>query len=1193
MSAESIRRRLPVVLVGACLLMLAAGIMQARQMTPDLRDPKQPQDQAFAKLYTEWTGDAKFGSPLVDHLPIVKGIPTPKDVLGYYIGAPKKLTYYADILKYYRALAAATPRVKVESIGKSDEGREMVVVWVSSDANMKALAQNRDNLAKLADPRGLPDAQIKQLIATTKPHYHVTGGLHSSETGPPEMLMELVYRVAVETSPFITQIRNNVYLSVTPVADADGRDRQVDWFYRGLEVAEQAAAAPAATAAPGAVPAAPVVPATAAPATVPPAQPAGAAPAAAKPTAVVPATTAQAQSATPQAAGRPPAVAAAAATAAGAPPSTAAGATDAGRAGQAGGRGGDQAGGRGAVQTPGIGGEQGGRGGEAGGRGGGAAAGIGGLPYWGKYVYHDNNRDINLSLMQMRALTDWYYTAHPPIMHDLHESLALMYTYSGGPPQNPNLDPLLFAELPWFSNWELAQMTKWGMPGVYTHAFMDGWSPGYYASVAYNHNGLMKMYETQSGRDPGAAPAGRGGGAGPGDVPSQAGRGGAPAAESGRGTVQPPASGRGGTPPETGRGAAAQTPEPGRGGTPAAGGGRAAAAQAPEAGRGAAAQAPETGRGGAPAAEGGRGEPAQAPQAGRGAPPEGGPSTSSGQAAGGRGSAFPTGRGGAQDREWYRGLPVPPNAAASFTRRDNANYSETGVLSSLQLTSMFPSTIVENFYIKSRNAIEDGRTKPPYGFVIPVQREMTKAAELVRILRVQGIEVGQAASEFKIGDATYPVGSYLIKRDQPYGRLAKNLLEKQLYPDTRLTTYDDSGWTMGLLMLVDVKEIADAAVLKVATTPVKQVSVKGRVAGAGTAGLAVAHLGSNNMIAFRYRVKSVAMKIAEKSFSAEGVDFPAGSFVIAGAAAANVRAAVEELGLTAAALTTMPQVAMHDAPAPRVAIYSQWASTQDLGWYRLTFDNFGIPYDLIYKEQVKKGDLRGKYDVIVMAAQSITRLSALQPAAARPQPYQKSDKYKFLGMYGETPDMSGGFGQEGVDAFAKFLDGGGTLIAAGAAIRFPIDFGWAHTIDAEPITGVTAQRPIVQAEIGRPEHPVFYGYADKTLPMKYVGGNTLRVGLADQGNILARYVGGDSSVLSGAMTGADALRQKVIAADIPNANNGKGRVILFANNPIYRWQNHGEFNMVFNAILNWAYVPPAPPATPVPATAGRGGRGGQ
>ena len=121
-------------------------------------------------------------------------------------------------------------------------------------------------------------------------------------------------------------------------------------------------------------------------------------------------------------------------------------------------------------------------------------------PYWGKYVYHDNNRDINLSQMSMRAITDWYFTAHPPIIHDLHEAQPLMYTYSGGPPQNPNLDPILFAELPFFSNWELSQMTKWGMPGVYTYAFMDGWSPGYLGSVAYNHNGMMRMYETQSGR---------------------------------------------------------------------------------------------------------------------------------------------------------------------------------------------------------------------------------------------------------------------------------------------------------------------------------------------------------------------------------------------------------------------------------------------------------------------------------------------------------------------------------------------------------------------------------------------------------------------------------------------------------------------------------------------------------------------
>ena len=205
------------------------------------------------------------------------------------------------------------------------------------------------------------------------------GGLHSGETGPSEMLMELAYRLATETSPIISQIRNNLYVSITPVADADGRDRNVDWFYRGLEVADSADAAAKA------------------------------------------------------AAGRR----------AGADSSA-----DSSRAGAQGARGG--------------------------GRGIGSRAVLGQVRVPRQQSRHQPRRSI-----QMRAIADWYFTAHPPIMHDLHESLSLLYTYSGGAPQNPNLDPLLFAELPWFANWEMAQMTKWGMPGVYTHAFMDGWSPGY------------------------------------------------------------------------------------------------------------------------------------------------------------------------------------------------------------------------------------------------------------------------------------------------------------------------------------------------------------------------------------------------------------------------------------------------------------------------------------------------------------------------------------------------------------------------------------------------------------------------------------------------------------------------------------------------------------------------------------------
>jgi hypothetical protein len=1032
-------------------IILAAIALPAQQMVTETRDPAQPQDEEFARLVKEWTTQPYFISPLVDHLPRVAGVPTPKDVLGYHIGAPAKLTYYADILKYYRALAAAVPnRVKIETIGRSDEDRELVVIWVSSDENIVNLQKNRDNLAKIADPRGLNDDEVRRLVVSTRPHYHLMGGLHSGETGPSEMLMELAYRLATETSPLIEQIRSNVYVSITPAADPDGRDRNLDWFYQNLEL-EAAARAADDSKSSG---------------------------------------SADDSTATRGATASQGARGSRAATTTGdAQPST-------GRGGQA-----------------------------AQGEGGGRGRGGPGVPYWGKYVFHDNNRDINLSQLSMRAIADWYFTAHPPIMHDLHESLPLLYTYSGAAPQNPNLDPILFAELPFFSNFELAQMTKWGMPGVYTHAFMDGWSPGYLGSIAYNHNGMMRMYETQAGREP---------------APGRGGRG-----ERGRGDDA----------------AAAGQQETSESNRPAAtGGGRR--------GRGAAAREQAQ-------AAGGRGNAEENTQAPSTSSVEAAPQGRGGEGRGGRGGAQagpPSGRGGGQDREWYRGLPVPPGATDNWSRRNNTNYMQTGVLSGLQLTAMFPNLVVDNFYRKTKNSIASGANDAPHGFVIPVQRDMTRVAELVNILRVQRIEIGQATTEFKTSDGTFPAGSYVIKRDQPYGRLVKNLLERQLYPDPNLRTYDDSGWTMGLAMQVEVKEIKDKAILKVKTTPVDRVTWQGKVTGSGAAGLAVAHYGSNNMIAFRYALRDVPMRIATASFKAGGADFPAGSFVITGQTdVAAVRSAVERFGLTAAALTSAPDVPLHDADLPRIAMFSSWNGTQEIGWVRFTFDKFGIPYDLIYKERLQKGHLRADYDVLVMPTQNLNRQSVFQAPAARPVPYMKSEKYTFLGMYGESPDITGGIGGAGVDAVAKFLDAGGTLVAMGHAVRFATDMGFARTVDGSAATSnqFYAPRPLVNAEVLRLDHPVFYGYTEKFMPIKYVGGPLLSVGDPDRGAVLARYVGGDGAVLSGLMRGADEIRERPLAVDVPGGYSGKGRVILLANNPIYRWQNHGEFNMVFNTLLNW------------------------
>jgi hypothetical protein len=121
---------------------------------------------------------------------------------------------------------------------------------------------------------------------------------------------------------------------------------------------------------------------------------------------------------------------------------------------------------------------------------------------------------------------------------------------------------------------------------------------------------------------------------------------------------------------------------------------------------------------------------------------------------------------------------------------------------------------------------------------------------------------------------------------------------------------------------------------------------------------------------------------------------------------------------------------------------------------------------------------------------------------------------------------------------------------------------------------------------------VFYGWADSIFPIKYgAGSQVFRVGVADSTNVLARYVGGDDSVLSGLMTGAGNIAGRAFAVDIPEAYRGRGRVLLFANNPVYRWQNHGEFNMVFNSILNWNDVPAPSRAVAEPVSDGAGGGG--
>ena len=167
-------------------------------------------------------------------------------------------------------------------------------------------------------------------------------------------------------------------------------------------------------------------------------------------------------------------------------------------------------------------------------------------------------------------------------------------------------------------------------------------------------------------------------------------------------------------------------------------------------------------------------------------------------------------------------------------------------------------------------------------------------------------------------------------------------------------------------------------------------------------------------------------------------------------------------------------------------------------------------------------------------------------------------------------------GAAGVAEFQKFVDAGGMLVTLGASSAFPPDFGLTPTIETSG-TGAKfyAPGPIVEADILHPENPIFYGYSAKTVPVRYANGPLLRMTEEmDKNDVLMRFPGGEKSVLSGLFNGPDDIKGRAAIAIVPA---GKGEVVLFTTNPVWRWQNLGEYRMMFNTLMNYRNLAPASP----------------
>jgi hypothetical protein len=341
----------------------------------------------------------------------------------------------------------------------------------------------------------------------------------------------------------------------------------------------------------------------------------------------------------------------------------------------------------------------------------------------------------------------------------------------------------------------------------------------------------------------------------------------------------------------------------------------------------------------------------------------------------------------------------------------------------------------------------------------------------------------KAKSAPKTVARTFAAGSWVVRMDQPYSRIADALLDRQYWApdDPQKHPYDDTAWSMGDLYGTEVVRVSDVSVLQAPMQPVHDTV---RVAG-GTHGTGNTWLVDNNadtaLITLRYALRDADISIAEKPFDADARHYNAGSLIVRKVDNAAFSRKLSELGLDAYAVAAAPEVAAHRIGTPRIALMHTWINTQTEGWWRMALDKLGIPYTYISTQTAaREEDLRRKYDVILFGpvgfgSDASGAILNGTPLWGDPIPWKTTALTPNLGI-DQTDDIRPGLGGAGLAHLQRFVAAGGVLIAAEDAARFAIDMGLAPGVSVASDKDVRVVGSVLKAVVADADSPVAYGY---------------------------------------------------------------------------------------------------------------------
>ncbi len=498
--------------------------------------------------------------------------------------------------------------------------------------------------------------------------------------------------------------------------------------------------------------------------------------------------------------------------------------------------------------------------------------------------------------------------------------------------------------------------------------------------------------------------------------------------------------------------------------------------------------------------------------------------------------------------------------------KDAVDYMVAGSMSVLDLAAKNRQTLLYNRYQAARDNIAHFRKEPPFAYVISdKQADVPEAGLLAQKMIDNGLDVYQTRAGFHANGVDYPAGSWVIPMDQPFSAMAKELFERQRYPDALENgtskavdlPYDVTGWTLPLQMGVSVDEVTDPLTAEQRGMLSRIDAVKLPEVDATGVGpvFAVSHRSnaSFQMVnAVLHQGGTVAMS-QDPVRTAEGTE--RGAFLVSGLNRGAVSDMAKRFGVAAVSASA----AAHTLPmkAARVGLYRPWNASIDEGWTRWILENYGFDPKSVYNADMRSAGLRGRYDVLVLPDLGSKQLMEGFQVGVVPGQY------------------AGGIGEQGLNNIREFVREGGTLIALNqtAASLIPLmSLPVRDVLHGAKSDKFFCSGALLRVDTEHPELPANFGVGDSAVVM-FQRGPAFETLPGFRGVALARYPKQTNPLESGLLLHPEAIEGKAAALELAY---GRGRILLYGFKPQFRGQSHGTYRYLFNALYSYEH-PPLPP----------------